>query len=239
MTEQVLVGSFEHRGCSLHDGVDRAGRDAGAEQLAEQLCGIASGDAVAHREGNDRRLQTRAEGAPGHVGRKLGAGGGAAVGTAQAMESVLREDDRNRGQLRDLVTSRLADGAAFRLAESVAAGAALGPMVDHLTDCLDRCQPATVSRMARLGSMATLRGGHPPTPRSPGRILAGRHRGVARVAGKPPLELGDSCRQLGDLNLLCGNLRRQRQEHSDDGFAPLLVDCLRLGAFHAQGIRGA
>ena len=40
------------------------------------------------------------------------------------------------------------------------------------------------------------------------------------------LELGDARRQLGDLHILCGNLRRQRQEHSDDSLAPLLEDCL-------------
>jgi hypothetical protein len=54
-----------------------------------------------------------------------------------------------------------------------------------------------------------------------------------------PLELGDSRRQLGDLHLLCGNLRRERQEHSDDGLAALLVDRLRFAAFHAPGVRGA
>ena len=47
---------------------------------------------------------------------------------------MLGEDDRNRRQLRDLVASRLANGAALCIAESVAAGAALGPVVDELID---------------------------------------------------------------------------------------------------------
>ena len=87
--------------------------------------------------------------------------------------------------------------------------------------------------MARLGSLATLRRRRPPALRRPRRILAGRHRGVARVAVQALLELRDSRRQLGDLRILCGKPRRQRQEHSHDGLASLLVDRLRLGPLHS------
>src|SRR5450756_2968595 len=59
--EEVLVGFVEGPGRALHDGVDRAGREFGAEELPQKLCGVAPRDAVAHREGGDRRLQARAE----------------------------------------------------------------------------------------------------------------------------------------------------------------------------------
>src|SRR5665647_2283997 len=71
--EQVLVGFVEGPGHALHDGVDRAGREFGAEELPQKLCGVAPRDAVAHREGGDRRLQARAEGSRRHSGGQLGA----------------------------------------------------------------------------------------------------------------------------------------------------------------------
>ena len=56
----------------------------------------------------------------------------------QALQPVLGEEDRDRGQLRDLMASRLANGATLRLTEVVAAAAALGPVVDELIERLDR-----------------------------------------------------------------------------------------------------
>jgi hypothetical protein len=58
----------------------------------------------------------------------------------------------------------------------------------------------------------------------PGRILAGRCRGVARVAVQALFQIGDSHRQLGQLSLLCGELRGQRHQHSDDRLASMPVD---------------
>jgi len=80
-----------------HDDVDRAGGDAGSEELAQQLHGVAAGDAIAHREGGDRRLQARAEGTRRHLGRKPGARDGPAVRAAQALQAVLAQGDRDRG----------------------------------------------------------------------------------------------------------------------------------------------
>src|SRR5450830_1011780 len=76
---KVSVGLCERLARVLHDGVDRAGRERGAEQLAKKLCGVAPGDAVAHREGGDRRLEARAEGSGRHPGRQFNARRGAAV----------------------------------------------------------------------------------------------------------------------------------------------------------------
>lgn len=145
MAEQLLVGLLERPRCAPHDGIDRAGADAGAKQFAKELRGVAAGDAVTYRESGNRRLETWAEGPGWHPDRKLGARFRAAVGTAQAMQPVLGEEDRDRGQLRDLMASRLANGATLRLTEVVAAAAALGSVVDELIERLDRYQPATVA----------------------------------------------------------------------------------------------
>src|SRR5450830_189605 len=159
---------------------------------------------------------------------------------------MLAEEHRGRRQLRDLMARGLANGATLCLAESVAAGAALGPVVDELVDRLDRCQPTTASRMARLGAGPPARGRLTRPRWRRGWILAGGQRGVARVAVaalfkvgnadlKPPVRLA----QFGDLSPEQSVLRRELQEHSDDRFTSLLIDRLSLGAFHAQGLRGA
>jgi hypothetical protein len=50
------VGLRERLARVLHDGVDRGRREFGAEELAQQLCGVAPRDAVPDREGGERRL---------------------------------------------------------------------------------------------------------------------------------------------------------------------------------------
>jgi hypothetical protein len=239
VAQQIRVGFVERLSGAADDAVNGAARELGAEELAQQLDGVAAGDTVTDGEGGHGRLQARPESSPGNVGRQLCSCGTAALRAAQALQAVLVEEDRDRGQLRDLVAGGLPDGVALRLAEAVAAAAARGPVLDELMDGFEGRQMTTTSRVARLGALATLRGRRPPALRRPGRILAGGRRGVARVAAEALLEFRDARRQLGDLLILPGDLRRQRQEHSHDGLAALLVDRLRLGAFHAQGVRGA
>src|SRR5450830_1712576 len=159
---------------------------------------------------------------------------------------MLAEEHRGRRQLRDLMARGLANGATLCLAESVAAGAALGPVVDELVDRLDRCQPTTASRMARLGAGPPARGRLTRPRWRRGWILAGGQRGVARGAVQAPLKLGDALlllgealAQLGDISPEQSVLRRELEEHSDDRLTSLLIDRLSLGAFHAQGLRGA
>ena len=142
--EQTVVGDGQRMPGALHDRVDRAARKRAAKQLLEQLDEVASGDAVSHRQRCDRGLQSRAEGAGWDLRRQLCPRGAAAVGAAQAMEPVLAEDHRDRRQLRDLVAGLPANGATLCLAEAVAAGAALGPLVEELIDRLDRPQQTTV-----------------------------------------------------------------------------------------------
>src|SRR5450830_253103 len=159
---------------------------------------------------------------------------------------MLAEEHRGRRQLRDLMARGLANGATLCLAESVAAGAALGPVVDELVDRLDRCQPTTASRMARLGAGPPARGRLTRPRWRRGWILAGGQRGVARVSAQALFKIGNADlkppvrrAQFGDLSPEQSVLRRELQEHSDDRLTSLLIDRLSLGAFHAQGVRGA
>ena len=145
VAEEVLVGLVEGQRRALHDGVDRAGRERGAEQLAQKLCSVAPRDAVAHRKGGDGRLEARAEGSRRHSGGQRGARHGAALRAAQALQAMLAEDDRGRRQLSELMARGRADGATLRRAEAVAAGAARGPVLDHRVDRLERRQMTTVA----------------------------------------------------------------------------------------------
>ena len=183
------VGLRERLARLLHDGVDRARRELGAEQLSHQFHRVAAGDAVSDGEGGDRRLQARAEGSRWHSGRQCGAHGGAAVGATQPLQAMLGEDDRDRRQLRDLVASRLANGAALRLAEAVAAGTTLGPVIDELIDALKRKQGTTSALVAELASTLSARAWLVRSRRRRGRILRGWQRGVARTPVEALLEL--------------------------------------------------
>ena len=244
--EEVLVGFVEGPGRALHDGVDRAGRELGAEELAQKLCGVAPGDAVPDREGGDRRLQARAEGAGWDLGRQLCPRHGAALRAAQALQAMLAEEHRGRRQLRDLMARGLPARRALRGAEHVAAATAGGPVVDELVERLERRQNPTASRMAGLGAGPPARSRLTRPRRRRGWILAGGQRGVARVSVEALFKIGDAdlkppvrLAQLGDLSPEQSVLRREFQEHSDDRFTSLLIDRLSLGALHAQGLRGA
>ena len=97
LAQQLPVGHRKRRRRALQDGIDRAGAEPGAEQLTGQLDRVPAGDAVAHDQGGDRRLEARAEGTRRHLGRKVGARDGPAVRAAQALQAVLAQDDRDRG----------------------------------------------------------------------------------------------------------------------------------------------
>ena len=162
------------------------------------------------------------------------------------MEPVLAEDDGRRGQLGDLVARRLADGATFRFAEAVAAGAVRGPVLNLLVDGLQRRQLTAVACVARLGAAPAPRGRSLPALRRGRWILAGGQRGVARVAVEAPLQLGDALLLLGEAFAQLGDLSPEQrvlggelEEHSDDRLTSLLIDRLGLGAFHGQKLRGA
>src|SRR5450759_4995840 len=135
---------------------------------------------------------------------------------------------------------------ALRRAEHMAAAAARGPVVDELVERRDRRQMTTASRMARLGAGPPARGRLARSRWRRGWILAGGQRGVARASVAALFKVGNADlkppvrrAQLGDLSPEQSVLRRELEEHSDDRLRPLLRDRLSLGAFHAQGLRGA
>src|SRR5450759_199931 len=76
------VRLLERGARSLHDGIDRSARETATEELARELRSVAPRDAVSYREGDDRRLQARAEGSPRHLDRQFGARRGAALRAA-------------------------------------------------------------------------------------------------------------------------------------------------------------
>src|SRR5665647_2811057 len=91
---------------------------------------------------------------------------------------MLAEDDGGRRQLRDLVARGRADGATLRLAEAVAAGAALGPVLDELVERRDRRQMTSASRMAGLGTASAPRGSSLAAPERRQAAPSGRGRGA-------------------------------------------------------------
>src|SRR5450756_697532 len=147
---KLSVGLCERRARVLHDGVDRAARERGAEELAQELCGIAPRDAVAHREAGDRRLEARAEGSGRHPGRQLCPRLGGAGGAAQPVPAVLAHPHGDRGQLADLMALRRGGLDALLLLKGPRArAAALGPVIDDLVHLLERKQGAVTGRVAR------------------------------------------------------------------------------------------
>jgi len=85
VAEEVLVGLVEGPGHALQDRRDRACGEARSEELSDELDRVAARDAVPDREGDDRRLEARAEGAGWDLGRQLCPRGAAARRAAQAL----------------------------------------------------------------------------------------------------------------------------------------------------------
>jgi hypothetical protein len=139
---EPFLGFAEGRAGALEDGLDATDGDLGAEQLAAEIGHLTAGEPKAGGEGGDGSLQARPEALAGDLGRQLGLGERAAFGAAAAGEPVLGDSDGDLGQLAELMA---ADRAARRpIGERVPAlRAALGQVLDHLIDLLDRQEPAT------------------------------------------------------------------------------------------------
>ena len=157
---QPGVGRCERLAGALHDRVDRARGELGAEQLAHELHRVAAGDAVAH--GDDRGLQPRPERGPANAGRKLGPRLGGAGGAAQPVQAMLGDYDRERWQLGDLVALRGGRVDALVLADAMRAGvAALRPVLVDLVHPLERKQQPVRTHMPRLTAAAATLGDAP------------------------------------------------------------------------------
>ncbi len=174
----------------------------------------------------------------GDAGGQLGAGLATAAGAAQTLQPVLDQLDRDRRQLADLVADGIPVRLAFVLGERMPAGAALGPVLDQPINLRERLQRPAMPGMARLPTLLSPRAGRALARRRARRIVAGRKRGVLRVATQPPLELLHPCCQPRDLRVLRLDPRRQREQHRDDGLASLRVDRLRLGPLHTAQFAG-
>src|SRR5450756_467228 len=230
---KLSVGLCERLARVLHDGVDRARRERGAKQLAQELCGIAPGDAVSDGEGGDRRLEARAEGSRRHPGRQLGARGGAAVRAAQPLQPMLAEDDRGRRQLRDLMARGLPDRLALRRAEHMTAAATTRPVLDDLIDAFKRKQETARALVAGLATPLSARGRLARPRWRRGRIGRGWQRGVARASAQALLELCDAGLQPSvRLDQLIDSHQQGERR------LPVAVENrLRLGTFHSARVR--
>ena len=187
---ELRVRPAQRRAGPLDDRVDRPARKLDSEQLARELGRVAAGDAVANGERHDRRLQPWPE-RRAQSGGQLGPCSGGALAAAEAVQPMLGDADRDRRQLRDLVSPGLGCLNALRLAEHVRArAAALGPMLDDLVDLLGRKQPPLPALVPGLTTALATRALPARTRRRRRRIPAGRQRRVPRAAVQPPLELG-------------------------------------------------
>ncbi len=104
--EQLIVDRLERLGGASEDRVDRPDRDRTAEQLLHQLDELPPREPVPHRERRDRRLQLRTEAAARDARRQLHPHCTPAVRTAEPLQAVLVDLDRQRWQLRQLVPRR-------------------------------------------------------------------------------------------------------------------------------------
>jgi hypothetical protein len=147
------VGRGERLPGALDDRVDRPGRQLDPEQLPGELGRVAAGDAVAHGERHDRGLQPRPERRPRHPAGKRGPGRGGTVGAADSVQPVLAHAHRDQRQLGELMPPRPRPVDQLPRSEHAQAGlAALGPVLDHLVDPLEREQPPVPALMPGLAA---------------------------------------------------------------------------------------
>jgi hypothetical protein len=157
----------------------------------------------------------------------------AAVGTADALQSVLADLDRQRRQLHHLVPRGRTSRLALMLAEDVAAAAALRPVVDDVRDPFDREQRVR-SQDGQAARLAC--GPSPVTGRFPshGRSWLGGNDELRESRFSRCSSSSTPLRQRRQLRALRLQPRRQRKEYLDDRLTPLRVDRLRLRTLHTR-----
>jgi hypothetical protein len=147
---------------------------------------------------------------------------------------VLGHARRQHRQLLNLMARRRPDGDTIALAEHVPARAPLRPMLDHVVDPPRRQQRPPMTLMPRLPTLRSPRPILAAPRRRPRRILARRQRRIARVSPQPPLQLSDPLLLLTNPFGQTLDLLVHPQQHRDHDLTALVVDRLRLGAFHAS-----
>ena len=237
--QELVVGHLQRVAGALQDRLDAAGADPRREQLLAQLDDVTARDAVAHRQRHDGGLQARTEGAGGDLGGQRAALLGAAVGAAHALALVLDDAHRDRRQLLELMARRIADRDALGGHEHVPALAPVRPVLDDLVDGPRRQQRPPLALVTGLAALLATRSVLAAPRRRAGRILAGRLRGVARVAPQPALELRDALLLTGHTLGQPRDLLVHPQQHRDHRLTALVVDRLRLGALHTTEFAAA
>src|SRR5882724_1547768 len=145
---------------------------------------------------------------------------------------MLGHADGDRWQLLDLMTRRVVDGDQLGLAEHMPAATAPRPVIDELVNRPRRQQRPALALMTGLGTLVATRPILPAPRCAARRVLAGRLRRVARVATKPPLQLGDALLLLGHALAQRLDLRVHPQQYGHNDLTTLPVDRLRLGPLH-------
>src|SRR5215211_3916913 len=229
---EILVGPLERVAGTGQDRVDRASAQARTEQLLAQLDGVPPRDTIANRERRDGGPQPRTERAAADPGRQLAGPFVPARRAAHAHALMLDHPDRQPRQLLDLITPRRADRDPLGLGEDVPAATDRGPVTDDLVDRGRRQQLTAATLMTRLTAWRAPRPLRPPRWTRTRRIARWRPRGVARVAGKLPLELVDPRRQPLNLPPQPLVLRRKLKQNTHNRLTARVVDRLRLTPIH-------
>jgi hypothetical protein len=215
-------------GLSLQ-GTHFAGRQGDAEQVVHQRLDLPLAESVSAGEQAGGRLQTRPAPAGGYALGRRGAGGDAAGGTGQAVESVFGDLRLGFGDLDDLMTQRL----GVRPVQGVAAASALRRF-ERLT-VIGGGNDAGVERMPGSAAAATPGRRLRRRPLDGARVARRRPRRVRRIPVEALFQLTDASFQLGDPSFVLLDDEKQRRLRGGRDLVPQHLRNRRLST-HAAGV---
>jgi hypothetical protein len=203
-----VVRGVQHRGRLPLQLGDHTRGDRQAEQVADQLLDLPLAETVAAGESGQHRLQIRAEASRGYPRGETSAGGHAALGAAQTVESVLVDQRLDLRQFGDLVNQ----GSRVITGQGVAAAAAIrGPALGDRSHLLRWDQAAQRPAMSRLPTPFSTRGRGRRLAFQPDGVGRRRLGGIGGIELEPGLEIADPLLQLGDPRLV------RLQDNQDGG----------------------